>query len=166
MNYVEMKVSGVIFDPSSLAPMVVLKDLSERESLPIWIGVMEAAAILSELEGVKIDRPMTHDLLNNIINSAGSEIQKITVDDLKDSVFYATIFLKLASGDVIEVDSRPSDAIAVAVRSRSAILVSEKVMSQAKMIDLTKESLKGLNSKSLSAILKNMPDEEFGKYKM
>ena len=166
MKFLDMKVTGVIVDPSSHSPMVILKDHDERNVLPIWIGIMEAASILTELEKIELDRPMTHDLTKNIIAGLDSEILNIKVTSMKDNIFYAAIFLRTESGKIIEMDSRPSDAIALAMRCGVPILVNEDVISGSRDMDLTSESLKGKSREELERILEGLDAEDFGKYKM
>lgn len=166
MKLLEMRVSGVIIDPSTYIPMVILKDMEEKKTLPIWVGIMEAAAILSELETIKPDRPMTHDLVKNVITTLGAEVQKVAITDLYDNVFYATLYLSDAKGDSVEVDARPSDAIAIAMRSSVPILVNESIIGKAKVIDLSAGSMKNKSSEELRSILENLSAEDFGKYKM
>ncbi len=166
MKFIDMKVTGVIVDPSSHSPMVILKDRDEKTVLPIWIGIMEAASILTELENIELERPMTHDLTKNIIAGLHSEILNIKVTAMKGNIFYAAIFLRTESGKIIEMDSRPSDAIALAMRCSVPILVNEDVISSSQEIDLTSEALKGKSREELEGILENLDAEDFGKYKM
>ena len=166
MKYIEMKVTGVVVDPETAAPMIMLKDAGEKEILPIWVGVMEAAAILMALEDVKPERPMTHDMTRNIITSLGSRVQKISITDIIDHVFYATISLIDDAGELVHVDSRPSDAIAVAMGANVPILVNEKVIKKARIVDLTSQNVKDMSTDELGTILENLSVEDFGKYKM
>ena len=115
-DLVPMSIKGLMLDPMSNSPIVVLKDDDEKLFLPIWVGIFEANAIALELEKISTPRPMTHDLIKNILESLDARVQKIVVNDLRDNTFYAVIHLRLGSAD-ITVDSRPSDAIALAVRS-------------------------------------------------
>ncbi|MDH3976406.1 MAG: bifunctional nuclease family protein [Deltaproteobacteria bacterium] len=166
MKFLEMRVSGVIVDPSTYIPMVILKDMEEKKTLPVWVGIMEAAAILTSLESIKSDRPMTHDLAKNIISTLGADVQKVAITDLYDNVFYATLYLSDAKGELIELDARPSDAIAIAMRSFAPILVNESIIDKARVIDLSAESMKSKSSAELRSILENLSAEDFGKYKM
>ena len=130
---VEMKVKFLTFDPSSNGFVVLLSDLENKHALPIWIGPFEANAIALKLKDVYSHRPMTHDLIRNILNLFKSEIMKIEVMDLKDNTYYALIHLK-SKGKEITIDSRPSDAIAVALGAGAPIFVTEDVLSRAKTI--------------------------------
>src|SRR5260370_25419360 len=111
----EMKVKGFALDPLSNMPMIILRDEEEKRSLPIWVGLFEANAIALELEKISTPRPMTHDLIKNILESLDPRVQKVVVNDLRDNTFYAVLYLRLGTAD-ITVDSRPSDAIALALR--------------------------------------------------
>lgn len=166
MKFLEMRVSGVIVDPSTYIPMLILKDMEEKRTLPIWVGIMEAAAILAELENIKPDRPMTHDLMNNIISALGAKIKKVAIVDLDDNIFYATLYLTNADGKLIKLDARPSDAIAIAMRSHVPILVNESIITKARVIDLSADSMKNKSSAELRSFLENLSAEDFGKYKM
>ncbi len=166
MKYFEMKVSGVAIDPSNQVPMVILKDMEEKNVLPIWIGIIEAASILTELEGVEIERPMTHDLAKNIVEAFDARLEKITVVDIQDNVYYAMMTIRTASGELLEIDSRPSDAIAMAMRFDAPILVAENVIFKSRVVDLSAEDLKDRSSDELMEILESFADEDFGKYKM
>lgn len=166
MKFFEMKVSGVAVDPSSFVPMIILKDFGEKNTLPIWVGVMEAAAVLSELENFEIERPMTHDLMKNIIENMDAEVQKVTITDLVDNIFYAAIYIHTAAGAMLEIDARPSDAIALAMRCRVPILASENVIFKARVIDLRTEAFKERSPEELAHILESLSAEDFGKYKM
>ncbi len=166
MKYHEMKVAAIVLDPSNYVPMVILKDMNEENSLPVWIGITEAAAILTELEKVDIERPMTHDLTKKIIGSLGGDVFKVTIDDIKDNVFYSTIYIKTSSGEILKMDSRPSDAIAMAMSSSVPILVNEKVILKSKVIDISTEQIKGRSKEELLSILENLSTDDFGKYMM
>ena len=132
---VEMKLKSLTLDPSSKAFVIFLSDLENQHALPIWIGPFEANAIALELQGVASHRPMTHDLIRNILGVLNSEIVKIEVMDLRDNTYYALIHVK-AEGKEIAIDSRPSDAIAVALGTGAPIYVTEEVLSKAKTISL------------------------------
>ena len=164
---IEMKVSALAVDPYTNTTIVILKDLVDENALPIWIGFMEASAIAIELEKIKLSRPMTHDLLKEILKTLDVVVKKIEVNDLKDNVYYATIHL-LWNEKLHLVDSRPSDAIAMALRTNSPIFVDEKVIEKSRNIDLRKikECQKDGKSGDWKDILENLSPEEFGKYKM
>lgn len=166
MKYLEMKVTGVVVDPGSYIPMVILKSMDEKNTLPIWIGIAEAAAILTEMEELELERPMTHDLTKNIISLLGASVSKVSVVDMMDNTFYARISLVLPSGETKDVDSRPSDAIALAIRCKAPIMVNEDVIFKARVVDLSAEHIKGKSKEELSAILESLSADDFGKYKM
>ncbi len=159
---IEMRVSGLTIDPFTNMPIVILKDKEDKYSLPIWIGLIEASAIATELEKIKLSRPMTHDLLKNILDEASITVDKIVVDALSDNTFYAKIFLK-SNGNEWVLDSRPSDAIALSLRTNASIFVEKLVIDKSRKIDLTKEPQKKEN---WADILENLSPEDFGKYKM
>jgi len=158
--YREMKVKGLTLDPLSSMPVILLKEVAGRQTIPIWIGILEASAIAAELEKITLSRPMTHDLLNNIIYTLGAQVIRIEVNDIKDNTFYATIFLKKE----IAVDARPSDAIALALRSDSPIFVSKKVIERSRRIDLSVNV--GAEKGKWEGVLEKLSPEDFGKYKM
>lgn len=163
----EMKVAGLTVDPFTNMPIVILKDLEDKNAIPIWIGILEASAIATELEKVQLARPMTHDLLKNVLDSLGVTTLKIVVTDLRDNTFFAAIHLSI-KGDSIVVDSRPSDAIALALRVGCPILVDERVVEKSRRIDLSKQQ-KGddqAQAEKWKEFLENLNPEDFGKYKM
>ena len=163
--FMEMKVAGIVLDPYTNVPIVVLKDLEDKTTVPIWIGLVEASAIAMELEKIKIHRPLTHDLLKNVITELNVEVVKIEVTDLKDNTYYALIYLK--TGDnVVAVDSRPSDAIALALRTQSPIFVSDKVIEKSQKVDTKDASFTQDNKDKWTEILESLNPEDFGKYKM
>ncbi len=165
---IEMRVSGLAIDPLTNTPIVILKDMEEKMAVPIWIGLFEASAIATELEKVSFSRPMTHDLLHNILESLDVKVTKIEINDLKDNTFFANIcFLK--DGKDIIVDSRPSDAIAIALRENAPIFVDEKVVEKSRKLDLSDKkgmSLDKLKEENLEEFLESLSPEDFGKYKM
>ena len=158
---VEMKIQGLMLDPVSQMPIIILKSASKEEVLPIWVGIFEANAIAQQLEQVVSPRPMTHDLLKNAIIQLGAEIEKIVVTDLRENTFFATLFLKRGD-ETIEVDARPSDAMALALRSGSPIFVERNV--------LEKSSKPGdadaMETERLRRWLETVDPEELGKYEM
>jgi len=133
--WLEMKVKGLALDPLSNMPMIILHDEEDKRSLPIWVGLFEANAIALELEKIQTARPMTHDLIKNILTSLNARVAKIVVNDLRENTFYAVIHLRLGSSD-ISVDSRPSDAIALALRVGAPIFVDEEVNAKAKTVEV------------------------------
>ena len=166
MKFIDMKVTGVIVDSSSLVPMIILKDMEEKNVLPILVGIMEAASILTELENTELERPMTHDLIKDIVGVLGSSVKKVKLTSLEDSVFYASIDIVLPTGESVEVDSRPSDAIALAMRCSVPILVNESIIAQSRIVDLSVDTVKDKSGEELTSILENLSEEDFGKYKM
>ncbi len=165
-HLVQMKVTGLTIDPFTSMPIIILKDMEEKSALPIWIGLIEASAIATELEHIKLTRPMTHDLLRNILNSVGIKVERVVVHDLSDNTFFARVEMDL-NGKKIEMDARPSDAIAIALRVKSPIFVARKVMEKSRKIDLTKEGTDEQSRKQKwTEILENLSPEDFGKYKM
>jgi hypothetical protein len=137
--WVEMKVKGVALDPLSNLPMIILHDAEEKRSLPIWVGIFEANAIALELEKIPTPRPMTHDLLKNILEKVDARVLKIVVNDLRENTFFASIHLQLGAAEIV-VDSRPSDAIALALRAGAPIYVEDAVVLKAKAADGAKEA--------------------------
>lgn len=159
-NKVEMKVEGLTLDPITNMPIIILKDSKGEKVLPIWVGVFEANAIALEMEKISTPRPMTHDLIKNIISGLSAEINHICVSDLKDNTFYAVISVRINGNDV-DIDSRPSDAIAVALRFKAPILVAKKVLEEARSFDITHESNLG-DSDQWNNWLKNVKPGDFG----
>lgn len=164
---IEMKVFGLAIDPITNTPIVILKDLEEKKAIPIWIGLFEASAIATELEKISFSRPMTHDLVNEMLKVLEVEVKRIVINDLKNNTFYAVIHL-LRNGESITIDSRPSDAIAIALRANATIFVDEKVVEKSMNLDFGKktEDLRQYSKEKLKEFLENLNPEDFGKYKM
>ena len=160
----EMKIRGLTLDPLTNMPIVILKDLEEERALPIWVGIFEANAIGLEMESVPTPRPMTHDLIKNILEGIDANVSRIVVSDLKDNTFYAEIFLFL-NGNEVSVDSRPSDAIALALRVDAPIFVAKKVLDEARSIDLTDPRLED-DKEKWKEWLEDLRPEDFGKHEM
>ena len=160
--WLEMKVKGLALDPLSNMPMIILRDEEEKRSLPIWVGLFEANAIALELEKISTPRPMTHDLIKNILEALEAQVQKIVVNDLRDNTFFAVIHLRLGSAD-ITVDSRPSDAIALALRTSAKIFVDDSVIQSAHSVEMSRESM---DVGRLQKWLEGLSEDELGKYKM
>ncbi len=163
--FIEMKVSGIILDPVSNVPIVILKDEEGKHTLPIWIGLLEASAIAMELEKIKIHRPLTHDLLKNILEQLQVAVLKIEITDLRDNTYYALIHLN-AGGTILAIDSRPSDAIALALRTESPIYVSKAVLDKSRQLDEKEREFSKENKDKWTEILESLDPEDFGKYKM
>ena len=159
---VEMKIRGLMVDPVTNMPIVVLKDVNGNAVLPIWVGVYEANAIALEIEKVATPRPMTHDLIRNLLFGLEAGVKKIVVSELKDDTFFAVIWLE-RNGEMISVDSRPSDALAVALRLDCPIYVEEAVLKSSKAVAAVSEA--GSNEE-LRRWLENLNDEDLGRYKM
>ena len=163
---IKVKVTGLTIDPFTNMPIIILKDLGETMALPIWIGLIEASAIATELEKIELARPMTHDLLKNILNAVEVKVEKVEVTDLHDNTFFARIYLK-KNGNELVMDSRPSDAIAIALRSNAEIFVAKRVMEKSREVDLGKRTpTENLKEQKWTEILYNLSPEDFGKYKM
>lgn len=126
---IEMKVMGIALDTRTGSPIVVLHDKENRRALPIWIGSAEASSIIRKIENLSVSRPMTHDLVIDIIKKTGFEVAKVEINDVEKETYYATIYLKNDKNEIIDVDSRPSDAIAIAIRVEAPIFVNAKVLS-------------------------------------
>jgi bifunctional DNase/RNase len=159
---IEMELSGLGFDPRNMSPIVLLRDKDERNFLPIWIGMFEAAAIAMELQEFDPPRPMTHDLLTNIIEILKADVEKVIITEIKEDTFYAVLDIKVdGEKDNIKVDCRPSDAIAVAVRTDAPIYVSENVMVKAKMVNQEKDKEE---TEKFKEFINNIKPEDFEKY--
>ncbi len=159
---IKMTVRGIALDPITNMPIIILKDVDERKALPIWVGIFEANAIALELEKVSTPRPMTHDLLKSILDGLGVSVRQVVVNDLKDNTFFAVIELS-HNGTAVNIDARPSDAIALALRVNAPIFVTESVVSQAKSVEIAEEKEETDKWKEW---LENLKPEDFGKYRM
>ncbi|HEV3061731.1 MAG TPA: bifunctional nuclease family protein, partial [Vicinamibacterales bacterium] len=158
----EMSIKGLMVDPITNMPIVILRDKAGQKVLPIWVGIFEANAIALQIENVATPRPMTHDLLRNVIEDLKASVQKIVVCDLQDNTFYALIYL-LLDGRVVAIDARPSDAIALALRTRAPIFVEEAVIDNAKTFDPIPEKA---DAERLHKWLESLDPDDLGKYKM
>ena len=159
---IEMKIKGLVVDPISKMPIVVLEDLKSERMLPIWIGVFEANAIALKIENISTPRPMTHDLIKNFLDEMDIHVNKIVVNDVRDNTFYALIHCN-HKGESLVIDSRPSDAIALSLRMETPIFVEEDVVDKAHSLKYD-ENLE--NSEKLHKWLESLKPEDFGKYKM
>jgi bifunctional DNase/RNase len=164
---IKMKVAGLTIDPLTNTPIVILKDIDEKKAIPIWIGLFEASAIATELEKITFSRPMTHDLIYEILKAMKIDVIKIEIHDLRNNTFFANIHL-LKDEETIVIDSRPSDAIALALRANATIFVDEKVIEKSRNVDFGKKitELDNLKDDKLKEFLDNLSPEDFGKYKM
>jgi uncharacterized protein len=159
-NLVPMTIKGLMLDPISNSPIVVLKDGDEKIFLPIWVGIFEANAIALQLENVATPRPMTHDLLRDVIATMEAKVNRVVISELRDSTFFARI--EMALGDKsIAIDARPSDAIALALRTETPIFVEQAVLDQAQTISPEEDS-----EEKLKKWFENLTPEDLGKYKM
>lgn len=162
----EMKVSGLTIDPVSNSPIMILKSLDGELSLPIWIGLLEATAIATELESVRFSRPMTHDLFKTVMDNLEVTMSRIEVCDLKDNTFYAVIYFQGDDKEFV-IDARPSDAIALALRMGSPIYVNDHVIQKSKdLSERPQELVKSEEGKKWTEVLENLDPEDFSKYKM
>jgi uncharacterized protein len=159
---IEMSIKGLMVDPITNMPIVILKDKLGERILRIWVGLFEANAIALQIENVSTPRPMTHDLLRNIITDLDGSVDRVVVSDLKDNTFFAVIHLTVR-GERVAVDARPSDAIALALRTRSPILVEESVIDNAKNVEVFSEPM---DNARLQKWLESLDPSELGKYKM
>jgi bifunctional DNase/RNase len=159
---IEMSIKGLMVDPITNTPIVILRDKDGQRVLPIWVGLYEANAIAMQMENVSPLRPMTHDLLRNVIQDLNASVQRIVVCDLQENTFYALIYLAL-NGATIAIDARPSDAIALALRTRAPIFVEDAVIDNAKTFDPAPDKA---DEERLHKWLESLDPEELGKYKM
>ncbi|HEX8619870.1 MAG TPA: bifunctional nuclease family protein [Thermoanaerobaculia bacterium] len=166
-DLVPMSIKGLMLDPVSNSPIVVLKDDDEKFFLPIWVGIFEANAIALQLENITTPRPMTHDLLRNLIAQLDARVTRVVINDLRDATFFAQIRLLIKNGTggdrMLEIDARPSDAIALALRTEAPIYVAQSVLEQAQTI--TPEGAEEAQDKSKDWF-ENLSTEDLGKYKM
>jgi uncharacterized protein len=160
---VEMKIRGLMMDPVTNMPIVILKDVCSAHVLPIWVGIYEANAIALEIEKVSTPRPMTHDLIKTLLLGLDAGIQKVVVNELKDETFFAVIWVQ-RNGELISVDSRPSDALALALRLDCPIYVDDSVLKNSKQAGSLTDRVGG--NQELRRLLENLGDEDFGRYKM
>ena len=159
---IEMTIKGLMVDPITNMPIIILRDKEGEKVLPIWVGMFEANAIALQIENISTPRPMTHDLLRNVIHDLKASVQKIVVSDLQENTFYALIYLSLG-GETVAIDARPSDAIALALRTSAPIFVEETVIDHAKTVDFTADRADG---DRLQKWLESLDPDDLGKYKM
>jgi len=171
-DFILMIVGGITLDPSTKMPIVVLKDPDNKLNLHIWIGPLEANAMATELEGAKSLRPMTHDLLRNLLTDFGATVESAEITELRENTYFARILVKTRDGKALEIDSRPSDAIALALRTKSPIYVAKKVLEASSELhesqgepQTSDQNLAGVSRDKWSEILERMSPEDF-KYKM
>ena len=159
---VEMKIRGLMMDPVTNMPIVILKDVGGDAVLPIWVGIYEANAIALEIEKVTTPRPMTHDLLKNLLTGLEARVHKVVVNELRDDTFFAIIWVE-RDGQVVSIDSRPSDALALALRVDCPIFVEDEVLKTSRQAASVSDRV---SSEELRKWLENLGDEDLGRYKM
>lgn len=168
---IQMSVGGLTLDPVTKTPIVILKDTDNKLNLPIWIGLLEATAMATEIEGIKMARPMTHDLLKNVLSEVGCSVESVEITELKENTYYALVRLSLAGRELI-IDSRPSDAIALALRTKSPIYVAKAVLEASSVLQQSEEAkeaalenVSNVSKEKWAEILEKMSPDDF-KYKM
>ena len=159
---VEMQIRGLMMDPVTNMPIVVLKDIASDAVLPIWVGIFEANAIALELEKTATPRPMTHDLLRNMVRGLNGRINKVVVSEMRQDTFYAVVWME-QGGEMVTLDARPSDAIALALRSDCPIYVAQDVLERSRQVS---DGAGNINAEELRRWLENLNDDEMGRYKM
>jgi uncharacterized protein len=164
---IEMKVLGLTIDPITNTPIVILKDMHNNKAIPIWIGLFEASAIATELKKIVFPRPMTHDLFNEFLKSFDVTVSRIEIVDIRSNTFFANIYLRREGLD-FTIDARPSDAIAIALRTNAPIFVDENVIEKSRNVDfgMKLNDLDTLKEEKIKEFLENLSAEDFGKYKM
>ena len=160
---IEVRIRGLMMDPATNMPIVVLKDVSSETVMPIWVGIFEANAIAIEIEKVSAPRPMTHDLTRNLLRHLNAELERIVITEIKDETFYAVLWLRQGN-EPVAIDARPSDAIALALRADCPIYVAEHVLQSAKLN--TSGPPDGPTAEQLRGWLEGLNDEDLGRYKM
>lgn len=162
---VKMTVSGLTIDPFTNMPIVILKDAESGLALPIWIGLIEASSIATEIEKIALSRPMTHDLMKKMLEELGGVVTRIEINDLTDNTFFALVYVKTDKKSFC-VDSRPSDAIALALRTHADIFVHRKVVEKSRKLEGEKQNKEQVQSEKWTEILDSLEPDDFGKYKM
>ncbi len=160
---IEVRIRGLMMDPTTNMPIIMLKDVGSDAVIPIWVGIFEANAIASEIEKITAPRPMTHDLTRNLMRHLRVELEKVVITEIKDDTFYAALWIKQDDEPMI-LDSRPSDAIALALRADCPIYVSEQVMQNAKLNPASMADAS--TAEQLRGWLEGLNDEDLGRYKM
>lgn len=160
---VEVRIRGLTLDPGTSMPIIVLKDVASDTVMPIWVGIFEANAIAIEIEKVAVPRPMTHDLVKNLIHHLNGQLERVVISELKDDTFYAALWLRQGNQPMV-IDARPSDAIALALRADCPIYVTEQVLQAAKLN--TMGPAEGQAAEQLRGWLEGLNDEDLGRYKM
>jgi uncharacterized protein len=167
---IQMSVGGLTLDPVTKTPIVILKDTDNKLNLPIWIGLLEATAMATEIEGIKMARPMTHDLLKNILGEVGCSVESVEITELKENTYYALVHISVGGRELV-IDSRPSDAIALALRTKSPIFVAKAVLEASSVLqqsdeakEAAVENVSNVSKEKWAEILEKMAPEDF-KYK-
>ena len=160
---IEVRIRGLMMDPATNMPIVVLKDIASETVMPIWVGIFEANAIAIESEKVAAPRPMTHDLTRNLIRHLSAQLERVVITEIRDETFFAVLWIR-QEGEAVTVDARPSDAIALALRADCPIYVAEEVMQTAKLN--TSGPPEGPTAEQLRGWLEGLNDEDLGRYKM
>lgn len=165
--FIEMRIAAITIDPLTSTPIVILKDREEKKAIPIWIGLFEASAIATQLENISFSRPMTHDLLHEVLRAVGVQVIRIEIHDLRNNTFFANIYLS-REGEEFVIDARPSDAMALALRAGAPIFVEESVIEKSQNVDASSKThdSEKLKEQKLREFLENLSPEDFGKYKM
>lgn len=158
---VRMSIKGLMMDPVTNMPIVVLRDATGEKTLPIWVGMFEAHAVALQLENSSPSRPMTHDLLRHVIEALGATVSEVHITDVREGTFFAVVYL-LSGGETIAVDARPSDALALALRTRAPVYVADPVLADARPLDTPTSQ----DTERLQHWLESLDPEEMGKYKM
>jgi bifunctional DNase/RNase len=159
---IEMSIKGLMVDPITNMPIIVLREVEGQRVLPIWVGVFEANAIALQVENVQTPRPMTHDLLRSVITELGGQLERIVVCELKENTFYALLHVQSPRG-LLAIDARPSDAIALALRFGSRIFVEDGVIQNARSVEMSRDNV---DIGRLQKWLESLSDDDLGKYKM
>lgn len=162
MTPVRMLIKGLMMDPVTNMPIVVLRDEDGARTLPIWIGMFEAHAVAVQLENSASSRPMTHDLLRHLVEALGAVVHEVHVTDVRDGTFYAVVYLVAKGGETVAIDARPSDALALALRSRAPVYVAEHVLAEAKPM----EAPSSQDTERLQHWLESLDPDDMGKWKM
>jgi bifunctional DNase/RNase len=160
---IEVRIRGLMMDPASNMPIIVLKDIASETVMPIWVGIFEANAIAIEIEKMSAPRPMTHDLTRNLIRHLNAQLERVVITEIKDETFFAVLWLRQGE-DALAIDARPSDAIALALRADCPIFVDERVMQTAKLN--TTGPPEGPTAEQLRGWLEGLNDEDLGRHKM
>ena len=162
----EVSIAGLTMDSTSNTPIIILKVIKGDQAIPIWIGLLEATSIASALQNIQFDRPMTHDLFKNFVKNMNMEVSKVEVCDLKNNTFYAKIYFT-SEEKSFNIDARPSDAIAIALRFRAPIYVDDKIIEKSQIVDVDHEMIvEGEEGEKWAEYLKNLSPDDFGKYKV